>query len=50
LFSFDGTLTAASTVALAADMLDLHRLHRMVAQGLVAPSAPPPARVMPRKR
>ena len=31
-------------------MLDVHRLQRMVAQGLVVPSAPPPARVIPRGR
>jgi hypothetical protein len=43
-------VTAACTVALAADMLDLKRLKRMVEQGLVAPPVPAPPRVLPRPR
>ena len=43
-------VTDACRVALAADMLDVHRLQRMLAQGLVAPPATPPARVIPRGR
>jgi transposase len=40
-------VTAVCTVALAADMLDVHRLTRMLEQGVVAPPAPSPARVIP---
>jgi hypothetical protein len=43
-------VTEAGTVALAADMLDVRRLQRMLEQGLLAPAAPPPARVIPRGR
>jgi hypothetical protein len=35
------------TVALAADMLDVHRLKRMLEQGVAAPAPAPPARVIP---
>jgi hypothetical protein len=34
-------------LALAADMLDVHRLRRMLEQGIVAPAPAPPARVIP---
>lgn len=43
-------VTAACDVALAADMLDLHRLRRMVEQGAAAPPVLPPARVLARGR
>ena len=43
-------VTEVCTVALAVDMLEVHRLKRMLEQGVVAPPAPPPARVMPRAR
>ena len=40
-------VTAACTVALAADMLDVHRLKRMLEQGVAAAPPTPPARVIP---
>jgi transposase len=43
-------VTDVCTVALAADMLDVHRLKRMLEQGVVAPPATPPARVIPLAR
>jgi hypothetical protein len=43
-------VTEVCTVALAADMLDVHRLQRMLEHGVTAPPSPPPARVMPRAR
>ena len=43
-------VTEVCTVALAADMLDIHRLKRMLEQGITAAPAPPPARVIPRAR
>ncbi len=42
-------VTEACTVALAADMLDVHRLRRMIECGVVA-SAAPSARILPRAR
>jgi hypothetical protein len=38
------------TLALGVDMLDVHRLKRMLEQGVVAPPPAPPARVMPSAR
>jgi hypothetical protein len=43
-------VTEVSTVALAVDMLDVHRLKRMLELGVAAPPPSPPARVMPRAR
>jgi hypothetical protein len=43
-------VTEVCAVALHADMLDVHRLKRMLEQGVVAPPATPPARVMPLAR
>lgn len=43
-------VTEACTAALAADMLDVRRLQRMLVLGLAAPPAPPPARTLPRAR
>jgi hypothetical protein len=43
-------VTEACTVALAADMLDVHRLTRMVEQGISVPPPSPPARVAPAGR
>ena len=40
-------VTEVCTLALAADMLDVHRLKRMLEQGLVASAPAPPARVIP---
>jgi hypothetical protein len=40
-------VTEACAVALGADMLDIHRLKRMLEQGVVSPPPAPPARVMP---
>jgi transposase len=40
-------VTEVCTVALAADMLDVHRLRRMLEQGVTAPPPAPPARVLP---
>jgi transposase len=40
-------LTETCRIALAVDMLDVKRLQRMVEQGLAAPPAAPPARVIP---
>ena len=38
------------TIALGADMLDMHRLKRMLEQGIAAPAPAPPARVIPLAR
>jgi hypothetical protein len=35
------------TIALDADMLDIHRLKRMLEQGVAPPPPTPPARVIP---
>ena len=43
-------VTEACAIALNADMLDVHRLKRMLEQGVVAPPATPPARVIPLAR
>jgi hypothetical protein len=43
-------VTDACTVALAADMLDVHRLTRMVEQGISVPPPSPPARAAPAGR
>jgi transposase len=43
-------VTATCTVALAADMLDVRRLQRMLELGAVVPPATPTARVLPRGR
>jgi len=43
-------VTEGCTVALAADMLDVRRLQRMLELGLAVPPAAPPARVLPRAR
>jgi hypothetical protein len=43
-------VTDACTVALAADMLDVHRLTRMVEQGMSVPPPSLPARVAPAGR
>lgn len=40
-------VTEVCTIALAADMLDVHRLQRMLEQSIAAPPPTPPARVMP---
>jgi hypothetical protein len=40
-------VTEACTLALAVDMLDVHRLRRMLEHGVAAPPPPPPARVLP---
>ena len=40
-------VTEVCTIALAADMLDIHRLKRMLEHGVAAAPPPPPARVMP---
>jgi hypothetical protein len=40
-------VTEVCTIALAADMLDIHRLKRMLEHGIAAAPPPPPARVMP---
>lgn len=40
-------VTEVCTVALAADMLDVHRLRRMLEHGITAPPPAPPARVLP---
>lgn len=40
-------VTDVCTVALAADMLDVHRLRRMLEHGVTAPPPAPPARVLP---
>jgi hypothetical protein len=40
-------VTEVCTIALGADMLDVKRLQRMVEQGVAAPPASPPARVIP---
>lgn len=45
-----GRVTEVCAVALHADMLDVHRVKRMLEQGVVAPPATAPARVMPRAR
>ena len=43
-------VTEVCTLALAADMLDVHRLKRMLEQGIVASLPAPPARVIPLAR
>jgi hypothetical protein len=43
-------VTAVCTVALDADLLDVHRLRRMLDLGLTTPPAAPPARALPRAR
>jgi hypothetical protein len=43
-------VTEVCTMALGADMLDVHRLKRMLEQGVVAPPTAPPARVIPLAR
>lgn len=43
-------LTEVCTVALAADMLDVQRLRRMLEHGLATPLPAPPARTLPRAR
>jgi Mu transposase, C-terminal domain len=43
-------VTEVCTVALAADMLDVHRLKRMLEQGVTAAATAPPARVIPLAR
>lgn len=43
-------VTAVCTIALAADMLDVHRLKRMLEQGVAPPPPAPPARVIPLAR
>ncbi len=43
-------VTEVCTLALDADMLDVHRLTRMLEQGVTAPPPAPPARVIPRAR
>ena len=43
-------VTEVCTVALAADMLDIRRLTRMLEQGVTASPTAPPARVIPRAR
>jgi hypothetical protein len=43
-------VTAVCTVALDADMLDVHRLRRMLEHGLTTPPAAPPVRALPRGR
>ena len=40
-------VTEVCTVALGADMLDVHRLKRMLDQGVAPPPPAPPARVIP---
>jgi transposase len=40
-------VTDVCTIALGADMLDVHRLKRMLEQGVAAPPPAPPARVIP---
>jgi hypothetical protein len=40
-------VTEVCMIALAADMLDVHRLKRMLEQGVAVPPPAPPARVMP---
>jgi hypothetical protein len=40
-------VTNVCTIALAADMLDIHRLRRMLEHGIAAVPAPPPTRVIP---
>lgn len=40
-------VTEVCTIALGADMLDVHRLKRMLEQGVASPLPAPPARVMP---
>jgi hypothetical protein len=40
-------VTEVCTVALGADMLDVHRLKRMLEQGVIAAPSTPPARVIP---
>jgi hypothetical protein len=43
-------VTDVCTIGLAADMLDVHRLTRMLEQGVTLPPPSPPARVAPAGR
>ena len=43
-------VTEVCTLALDADMLDLHRVKRMLEQGVTTPPVTPPARVIPLPR
>jgi hypothetical protein len=43
-------VTAVCALALDVDLLDVHRLTRMLEQGVTAPPAAPPPRVIPRAR
>ena len=43
-------VTAVCTIALDADMLDVHRLRRMLEHGLTTPPPPAPARTLPRAK
>jgi hypothetical protein len=43
-------VTTVCTVALDADLLDVHRLRRMLERGLTTPPEAPPARALPRAR
>ena len=43
-------VTEVCTIALGADMLDVHRLKRMLEHGVAAPPPAPPARVIPLAR
>jgi hypothetical protein len=43
-------VTEVCTIALGADMLDVHRLKRMLEQAVAAPPPAPPTRVVPRAR
>jgi hypothetical protein len=43
-------VTEVCTIALGADMLDVHRLKRMLEQGVATPPPAPPARVIPLAR
>src|SRR5690606_16896579 len=40
-------VTEVCTIALGVDMLDIHRLRRMLEQGVTSPAPAPPARVIP---
>lgn len=40
-------VTDVCTIALGADMLDVHRLRRMLEQGVAPPAPVPPTRVIP---
>jgi hypothetical protein len=43
-------VTEVCTIALGADMVDVHRLRRMLEQGVTVPPVSPPARVIPLAR